>query len=170
MKVRFWSQTSGAGAPDSVQRWLQVARPPKQGSRQVKEIKKKKKRKRNIKFSKRKRRQRGKSITIRWERDGSHWAFIPVRHFLWPQLCESGRKDLFAAHTRTAACLSHQQQLGTITTPHMMLPGQNKPKKKAPGEENLGEYLFDAPTGGFVVAHRGRWGREAVAGGRHGRM
>lgn len=36
VKVRFWSQTSGAGTPDSVQRWLQVARPPKQGSRQAK--------------------------------------------------------------------------------------------------------------------------------------
>lgn len=39
VKVRFWSQTSGAGTPDSVQRWLQVARPSKQGSRQVKKKK-----------------------------------------------------------------------------------------------------------------------------------
>lgn len=33
--VRFWSQTSGACTPHSVQRRLQVATPPKQDSRQV---------------------------------------------------------------------------------------------------------------------------------------
>lgn len=33
VKVRFWSETSGACTSHSVQRWLQVAAPPKHGSR-----------------------------------------------------------------------------------------------------------------------------------------
>lgn len=51
VKVRFWSQTSGAGTPDSVQRWLQVARPLKTGQQAGKE-EKKRIRKINIKFKK----------------------------------------------------------------------------------------------------------------------
>lgn len=33
-RVKVWSQTRGAGAPHSVQRWLQVTAPPQQGSRE----------------------------------------------------------------------------------------------------------------------------------------
>lgn len=83
---------------------------------------------------------------------------------------QSGRKELLTLHTCTAACLSHQQQLGTITTPQTMLSGH----QKAPTgmkTRSSGEQFLDAPAGSFVVSHKQRrWEKKGVGEGRHGWM